>query len=561
MTNRSKRSDIVSLFILWLILFVLTSSSCNAEPGRNSNTTKQLEKPNILLIMADDMGFSDPGFMGSGIETPNIDRLAAGGLLFNHFYNTGRCCPTRASLLTGQYAHNTGLGWMTVSNLGHPGYTGDMNQQSITIAQALKSAGYSSYMTGKLHIMYDAYMKPEGPKHNWPLQRGFDKYYGHLSGGGGYFNPQTMTYNNERLENPDNFYLTTAVTDSTVSFLQQHFETKKDDPFFFYVAYYAPHRPLHALQSDVAKYRGKFMDGWDSQRQKRQETLIKKGIIDGDWPLSDREKSVREWDSLDEDEKRVWDALMAAYAAQVDRMDQGIGEIISVLEKNGELDNTLIIFLSDNGGCAEVQGKTLSVDDIALIGNEEPAQSYRINWANVSNTPFREYKHFVHEGGISTPLIMHWPDNISEKGKMTDQVGHVIDLLPTILDVGGAQYPEQLNGNQINPVQGKSLFEALEGKEFEREPLFFEHHANRAVIMGNWKLVSIGKKKAPYTGDWELYNLKEDRTETKNLLALYPEKAKELEILWDDWAKENQVYPLDGRGWNQKIQSDITKKK
>ncbi len=538
---------------LLVVLIVISLFSCN------QTQQKPEKKPNIILIMADDMGFSDLGFMGSGIETPNIDRLAGNGLLYNQFYNTGRCCPTRASLLTGQYAHNTGLGWMTVSNLGEPGYTGDMNKQSITIAQALKPAGYSTYMTGKLHIIYDDFMKPDGPKHNWPLQRGFDKYYGHLSGGGGYFNPATLTYNNERVEVPEDFYLTTAVTDSTVSFLEQHFKTQKDDPFFFYVAYYAPHRPLHALQKDVEKYRGKFMDGWDAERKKRHKTLVEKGIIDANWKLTDRETKVPGWDELEEDEKKVWDALMAAYAGQIDCMDQGIGEIISVLEKNGELDNTLIVFLSDNGGCAERQGKKLSVDEIHLIGNNEPAQSYRINWANVSNTPFREYKHYVHEGGISTPLIMHWPEKITSKGEITKQVGHVIDLLPTFLDVAQTKYPETLNGNKINPPNGISLLSSLNGNTFKHAPLFFEHETNRAVISGQWKLVSKGTKKAPYTGDWELYNLKVDRTETNNLLHSNPEKAKELKILWGNWATENHVYPLDGRGWNEKIAADVTK--
>jgi arylsulfatase len=268
---------------------------------------------------------------------------------------------------------------------------------------------------------------------------------------------------------------------------------------------------------------------------------------------------VPAWNELEEDEKKVWDALMAAYAGQIDCMDQGIGKIISVLEENKELDNTLILFLSDNGGCAEGQGRKLSVDKIHLVGNKEPAQSYRINWANVSNTPFREYKHYTHEGGISTPLIMHWPKKISAKGKMTTQVGHVIDIMPTILDVAGAEYPEILNGNKINPVNGKSLMPVIKGETFEREPLFFEHEANRAVIAGDWKLVSKGINKAPYTTNWELYNLKEDRTETNNLIDDNPDKAKELEVLWDAWAKENHVYPLDGRGWNEKIAADVTK--
>ncbi len=541
------------LLQITLIIFIIAFlNSCGQEKIASN------QKPNVILIMADDMGFSDLGFMGSGIETPNIDKLAKNGLVFNQFYNTGRCCPTRASLLTGQYPHNTGLGWMTVSNLGHPGYTGDMNNQSITIAQVLKKEGYATYMTGKWHVVYDEFMKAEEPKNNWPLQRGFDKFFGHLEGGGGYYSPQTLTYNNKRLMPPEGFYLTTAVTDSTISFLSQHFKTKKHEPFFFYVAYYAPHRPLHALQKDVNKYRGKFMDGWDNQRQKRYEKLKELGLINPAWNLTEREKRVNAWDGLHENDKKVWDALMAAYAGQIDCMDQGVGQIISLLEQEGELDNTLIIFLSDNGGCAEGQGKKLTVNDLHLIGNKEPAQSYRINWANVSNTPFREYKHYVHEGGISTPLIAHWPKKIGTN-MVNKQVGHVIDLMPTILDVAGAGYPKEFKGEAVNPIQGKSLVQSFHGDIFERGPLFFEHEANRAVIDGKWKLVSKATHESPYAGTWELYNLEKDRTETNNLIDELPEKAKEFELLWDKWASENNVYPLDARGWNEKIKADITK--
>jgi arylsulfatase A-like enzyme len=547
MTNKS---------YLIVSIFSFLFSGCNFDIEDNNEE----KKPNIILIMADDMGFSDLGFMGSGIETPNIDKLSQEGLTFNHFYNTGRCCPTRASLLTGLYAHNTGLGWMTVSNLGEPGYTGDMNDQSITIAQALKQADYSTYMTGKLHIMYDAYMQADGPKHNWPLQRGFDRYYGHLSGGGGYYNPGTLTYNNERVDVPEDFYLTSAVTDSTLSFLEDHFTQKKDKPFFFYVAYYAPHRPLHALQKDVAKYRGKFMDGWDEHRKRRYEKLREIGFIDSGWPLTERDHSVPAWEELSNEEKQVWDARMAVYAAQIDCMDQGIGDIISTVEKHGALDNTLIIFLSDNGGCAEGQGGDLTLEQLPLLGNNQPAQSYRTNWANVSNTPFRMYKHYNHEGGISTPLIMHWPKKIKAKGKITDQVGHVIDLMPTILDVAGAEYPLEYDEKRIHPAQGKSLVNCIDGESFSREPLFFEHEANRAVIKGKWKLVSIGTRNEPYEGEWELFDLSVDRTETNNLVDQQPEIAKELQLLWENWANENHVYPLNGMNWGDKIKADVTEK-
>ncbi|HZK95529.1 MAG TPA: arylsulfatase [Prolixibacteraceae bacterium] len=538
-------------------LSVLGASSLyfNVMPLNASNP--ESKHPNIILIMADDMGYSDLGFMGSGIKTPNIDHLAKSGVVFSQFYNTGRCCPTRASLLTGLYQHNTGMGWMTASNLGRPGYTGDLNHQCVTIAQVLKKADYSCYMTGKWHVTYDGFMKAEGPKHNWPLQRGFDRFYGHLTGGGSYFSTSTLTYGNDQVKATEGFYLTRAITDSTVSFLNHHFETKKDKPFFFYVAYYAPHRPLHALQEDIAKYRGKFMNGWDKYREQRFKKLKEIGMIDPDWVLTERDESVPAWYSLTENEKKIWDARMAVYAAQIDRMDQGVGQIIETLRENGKLNNTMIIFLSDNGGCDEEQGGDLKMEDLPFLGNERPAQSYRTNWANVSNTPFREYKHYVHEGGISTLLIVHWPEKITSKGAITKQVGHVIDLMPTIVEVAGATYPEKFNGNDIHQFQGKSLLPCFNGTVFEREPLYFEHQANRAVIDGDWKLVSKATQQPPWEGEWELYNLKDNRTETKNLIGQQPVKAHELEKLWDKWATENHVYPLDNREWFEKIKAGV----
>lgn len=530
----------------------LLSVSCTSTP----ESTVQ-KRPNILLIMADDMGYSDLGFMGSGIKTPNLDGLARNGVVFSQCYNTGRCCPTRASLMTGLYAHQTGMGWMTASNLGSPGYTGDLNKHCVTIAQVLKGAGYACYMTGKWHLTYDAFMGANGPKHNWPVQRGFDRFYGHLTGGGSYFSTETLTYGNDRVQAPDDFYLTQAVTDSTISFLNHHFDTQKEKPSFTYVAYYAPHRPLHALQDDIVKYRGKFMTGWDKNREQRFQHLKELGIVDENWVLTERDKDVVAWDGLSYEQMQIWDARMAVYAAQIDRMDQGVGRIIQTLKDNGELDNTLIIFLSDNGGCAEYQGGKLTLDDLPNLGNELPAESYRTNWANVSNTPFREYKSFVHQGGISTPLIMHWPDQIKAKGSISKQEAHVIDLMPTMVELVGAHYPEIFNGTEIYPLPGKSLVPAMNGEVFTREPIFFEHEANCAVIFSDWKLVRKGNPLPPYGGQWELYQLKSDPTESRDLIDQFPEKADQLRKLWEDWAQRNQVYPLDGRGWGIRVKNDL----
>lgn len=521
----------------------------------NNDTAK---KPNIILIMADDMGFSDLGFMGSGINTPNIDRLAKGGLTFNQFYNAGRCCPTRATLMTGLYAHNADLGWMTASDFGRPGYRGAISQNSVTIAQVLKSAGYNNYMTGKWHLTYDRTMVPEGDNSNWPIQRGFDEYYGILAGGGGYYDPNTLTKNNTIIAPSDDFYLTEAINTSTIEMLENHYKEKSDQPYFFYVAHYAPHRPLHALKDDIKKYKGKFHKGWDHFRQQRFDKMKEQGLLDN-WTLSKRPADIPAWDTLTEEDKEMWEVYMEVYAAQIDRMDQGIGQIIDFLDEKDELDNTIILFLSDNGGNKEPEGQLTKASLMTDIGGKTFNQSYRRQWANVSNTPFRLYKSSNHEGGISTPLIVHWPAKI-KKGTISNQQGHVLDILPTLMEVSGASYPNTVNNNEIKPFQGVSFASTFEGNHFERGPLFFEHEADRAVIDGKWKLVALKGKKPLYKGKWKLYDLSIDRAEEYDLFDQYPEVSEELIQKWNEWARSNNVLPLDGSGWGKKIKSDINTK-
>lgn len=531
---------------------VLLLVSCNNP--KKEHIAKE-EQPNIILIMADDMGFSDLGFMGSGIETPNIDKLADNGIVFNQFYNAGRCCPTRASLLTGLYAHNADLGWMTASDFGNPGYRGAISKNSVSIAQVLKSTDYAAYMTGKWHVTYDRNMVAGADNSNWPIQRGFDKYYGVLSGGGGYYVPTTLTKDNERLIPSEDFYLTEAINNNTIEILEDHFESKKETPFFFYVAHYAPHRPLHALENDIKKYKGKFSQGWDYFREQRFKKMEESGLSNA-WVLSKRPKNIPAWNGLSPKEKAMWETRMEVYAAQIDRMDQGIGRILNLLEEKKELDNTIILFLSDNGGNAEPEGKDFDVENITDVGGNTFNQSYRKNWANMSNTPFRLYKSSNHEGGISTPLIVHWPKMI-KKASISKQQGHVIDFMPTFMELSGASYPALFNGNKIKPYQGKSLVSAFEDSNSERGALFFEHEADRAVIEGNWKLVATKSNKPPYKGKWELYDLSVDRSEENNLILKNPVIAKELEQKWESWAKENNVLPIDGRGWGKKVKNDI----
>lgn len=543
-----KRSDIYT-GILLSVLIGLILGGCIRSSNTPQDSTGQ--KPNIMIIMADDMGFSDPGCYGGEINTPNLDKLAENGIRFTQFYNTGRCCPTRASLLTGLYAHQTGMGWMTAADLGHPGYTGDLNKQCVTIAEALKEAGYSTYMTGKWHVVADKKMKPEGPKENWPLQRGFDRYFGPVNGGGSYFTTKYLTCDNERVEPPDGFYVTDAISDTAVLFIHDHLKGGKISPFFLYVAYTAPHFPLHAKPEDIAKYEGRYMKGWDKLKTERYERQLKMGLIDSIWQLSLPGKDIVEWESLSQSEKVEFDRRMAIYAAQIDCMDKGIGRIISALKNTGQLNNTLVMFLSDNGGTAEYISR--GSPEIGQIGTDDSYESYRKPWATLSNTPFRMFKQWVHEGGIATPLIVHWPEKI-KAGEIRKQVGHVIDLLPTCLEVAKAEYPEEYSGNRILPFEGFSLVSAFFNEELDRNPIFWEHQATRAVRIGDWKLVADKETNMPpYILEWELYNLFEDRSEMNNLADEYPERVAQMDSVWNAWAERCHVLPLDGRGWFERL--------
>ena len=532
----------------------LSIGGCFEGVKRIAGTSTQ-KKPNIVLIMADDMGFSDIGCYGGEIETPNINKLAANGLKYRQFYNTARCCPTRAALMTGLYSHKSGLGWMTVSDLGKPGYIGELNNNCITIAQGLKPAGYRCYISGKWHVIFDKDMEQDSPKHNWPLQRGFDRYYGHLAGDGGYYKPRALTRDNTRIEAPDeDYYYTDAIADNAVEFINDHYTDYSEDPFFLYVPFYSPHRPLHAKAEDIAKYKGKYMIGWDEIRKRRYQKQIELGLFDDNWELSPRDNSVQAWENVPENQKPLWDMRMATYAAMVDCMDQNIGKILNTLETNNALDNTVVIFISDNGGCAETAGN----GDINTIGTPATDESYRTAWANASNTPFRMYKSYVHEGGISSPMIVHWPKGLkAPKDSFCDSIGHVIDIMPTCLDLAGAQYPEEFNGNEIYPLSGKSLVPTFTGNDIEREAIYFEHEANRAIRMGKWKLVSRAAMRPPYKGQWELYDLEKDRTESNNLAQQFPDIVTQMNEMWEKWADENFVNPVDGRGWNQKIRASI----
>ncbi|MBK1825883.1 arylsulfatase [Haloferula rosea] len=514
------------------------------------------DRPNVIVIMVDDMGYSDIGAWGGEIDTPNIDSLASGGLRFTQFYNSARCCPTRATLITGLHPHQIGIGHMTGENTNSkgrpPAYAGNINDSCVTLAEVAKSAGYATFMAGKWHLAG----KDEA---DWPLQRGFDRYYGCISGATHHFHPydwRIMYDGNKPDPNPKSttdrpFYTTDAFTDHAIRFIDEHKDgTRKKDPFFLYLAYTAPHWPLHAHDQELEKYRGKYDLGWDKLREQRFERQQKSGLIPASWTMSPRDPKVPAWDSLNEKKQAESSFRMAAYAAMIDRIDQKIGDLVDTLKKHGDFENTLILFLSDNGACAEV----------SLIGVGDPIKdrdpevpltrpSYGKAWANASATPYRQYKHFAHEGGANTPFIAHWPTRIPKGRDWFRQPAQLIDVMATLVDVSGATYPKTHDGHPILQADGISLLPAFDGKPLERsQPICIEHENNAFVRDGEWKLV--GMNVTPADGlkpnRWELYHMEKDGTELNNLASTHPERVNSMSEAWQAWAKRVQVYPKPG---------------
>ena len=528
-------------------------------------------RPNIILILADDLGFSDIGAYGAEIETPNLDRLARGGLRFSQFYNCARCCPTRASLLTGLYPHRAAVGHMVV-NMGLPGYQGFLNDECVTLAEVLSDAGYRTLMSGKWHVGGEQAnlppdWVPDMPGYPTPLGRGFDRFYGILSGGGSYFNPNMLMDGETRIAvETSDYHLTDAISDRAAQYVED--ASHRDEPFFLYLPYTAPHWPLHALPEDIERYRGRYDGGWDALRRERNERIRETDILGADFDLSSREENVPDWAGAG---NRAWrDLQMAVYAAQIQQMDRGIGLVLDVLDRRGIFDDTVIIFMSDNGGCAEflhedgdapepsryarptVDGRVVRVGNSPDIepGPPDSFASVDVGWANASNTPFRLFKRYTHEGGIATPCIVHWGNSDVAPG-VVRQPTHVIDVLPTLLELAGGTYPSTRGGHDIQSVDGESFASVFAGGEWSRErPLFWEHEGNRAVRLGDWKLVS---EVSDPTDDscravWELYQMAEDRTELEDRIATEKDTADRLIDLYNDWARRCgvQTWPIAG---------------
>lgn len=558
-------------YLFLLLIAIAFISSCKTKE-RNA-------RPNILIVIADDLGYSDLGCYGGEISTPNLDRLADNGIRFTEFYNSARCCPSRASVLTGLYPHQAGIGSFVGPDRGEQGYRGSLTPNAVTIAEVLQGAGYRTFGAGKWHVNMPG-----------PTDRGFEEFYGFLEDYGidGWEQKWMQRYPEEhhvREYAPGEFFATNVITDYAIDFLGMARETP-ENPWFIYLAYQAVHFPLQAPESDIEKYKDTYAVGWDSIRQERYERMKQLGVIEPEINLSDRSlipipevaerngvpgngKYNPPWNMLDEDRQADLARRMAVYAGMLDNMDQNIGRIIKDLEENGELENTLILFLSDNGACAEwdpfgfeypdydarVAGGTPGHPNVLhageslekLGGPDGPLFSYGSGWSNACNTPFTLYKQYTHEGGISSPFIIHWPAKIREACLFKEAYAHITDIMATCVKVSGAEYPSEYNGHAITPLEGISIFEILDGNSDPERILTFEHSGHPAIRIGDWKLVSGGNamEKNGFIEDvvFELYNIAEDRSETNNLAKKYPEKVEELKKIMLEEFHRTKVLP------------------
>lgn len=557
----------------WLLLLVFANILFSGSKCTEAPATEQRDgRPNIVVILADDMGFSDPGCFGGEIHTPNIDRLAANGVRFTNFYNIDRCCPTRASLLTGLYNQQAGIGNMTMDD-HEPGYRGYLTENTVTIAEVLKDAGYNTAMSGKWHVSntferptreeqlawlnhQSDYDGPFSPIEQYPMNRGFDRYYGTIWGVVDYFDPFSLVNGLTPVKSvPKDYYHTDAINDTAAAYIRQM--SKEDKPFFLYVAENAAHWPLMAKPEDIEKYKDTYKAGWEAIREARYQRMADMGLVDpAKAPLSPRWQDDLAWkDNPDS----AWDArAMAVHAAMVDCMDQGIGRILKALEETGRLDNTLIIFLSDNGASPEWaanfgpgfdrpsetrDGRTIvyAKNKQVMPGPETSYTSIGPRWANVSNTPYRYWKAWSFEGGVHAPMIASWPKGMKlKKGGFNRQVCHIMDFMPTFLELAHAQYPKVYKGHQITPVEGISLVPIFNGKERKgHDALFNEHVGGRYARQGGWKIVAPNNDNKT----WQLYHINDDETELHDLAKQYPDKVHVLDSLWHQWAERVHVFP------------------
>jgi arylsulfatase A-like enzyme len=534
--------------------------------------------PNVVIVYLDDLGFSDLGCFGSEIMTPNIDRLAAGGLRFVNYTTVPMCSPARAALLTGKNPHSVGCGWIAHANPGYPGYKGEISPDAPTLAETLKANGYSTMMVGKWHNTWSHDVHEAADRSSWPLQRGFERFYGFLDAETNYFCPDRIYEGNQLKEidsYPDDYFATDDWTDRALSWLKSHSSTEPHKPFFLYMALNAPHMPIQAKPDDLAKYKGQFDAGWDAFRVARARKQSELGLFDRPHPLSPMPQGVPAWDSLEPETQALFARYMELYAALVDNIDQNVGRLLAHLEVSGQLDNTIVILSSDNGASAVggldgtpnfMEMRTGQKIDAALtqsllqqdlIGTAITQPAYPTGWAQVSNTPFYYFKRTPANGGIRVPFVMHWPKGIAEQGGLRRQWIHVTDIAPTLLDVIGIAPLDHVGDLQARKADGQSFKNMLTHPDAPavRHSQHYELEINRAYIEGDWKIVSLQPRGGQVTNlnNWMLFNLQDDPTECHDLATQHPEKVQAMDAAFDAEAWRNHVYPLDNRALERAI--------
>jgi len=538
-----------------LFVLTLTTSICVSHAASS--------KPNILIILADDMGFSDPGCYGGEVQTPNLDALAQGGLRFTQFYNTARCWPSRAALLTGYYAQETRRD--TVPGVISGG-RGTRPAWAKLLPEMLKPLGYRTYHSGKWHV--------DGK----PMQNGFDHSYD-IEDHNHNFNPQSLFEDDQKLPpvKPDSgYYTTTAYADHAIKCLKEHAEKYSGQPFFEYLAFTCPHFPLQAPAEDIAKYRERFRKGWDVLREERWQRMKTLGIID--CSLAPIERSVGPpyvfpkdvallgpnevdrplpWAELTDAQREFQATKMAIHAAMVDRMDQEIGRVLAQLKAMGQFDNTIVLFLSDNGASAEMMVRGDGHDPSAPPGSAKTFLCLGPGFSSLANTPFRRHKTWTHEGGIATPLIVHWPKGIAAHGELRHTPGHLVDVVPTLMELVGGKPFETVNGQPVPPAPGRSLVAALAKDVTVAHPsIWWQHEGNRALRVGDWKIVASGEN-----SPWELYDLSKDRGEQNDLASTQPERLKQMVEMWDKQTEEYRALALKDATPEMKAKGNAKKKK
>lgn len=543
----------------------INRSSRDSTPQWVDAVTAPSGAPNVLVILLDDTGFADLGPFGSEIDTPNIDRLAANGLRYNSFTSTAVCSPSRAALLTGLNHHSAGVGWLANMDGGYPGYRGELARDVMTLPEVLRENGYSTMMVGKWHLTNSEHLSPAGPFDSWPLQRGFEQFWGILDGEANQFMPAYLYRGNQVIDAPadGSFYFPDAMTETALAMLRDQRAVDRHKPWFLYFATGASHAPHHTREVDRLKYRGLYNSGYDDIRRARLQRQKDLGIAPQDTRLTGYYPGVRPWSELDGEERLVSARLQENYAAFVDNIDQQVGKLLDYLREVEELDNTLIILTSDNGGSKETGtvGTTMAtryfnglldttarnLEDIDLIGGPDSHPNYPHGWMQVSNTPFAYSKAKVHGGGVRSPLFLHWPAGIQARGEIRSQFHHMNDLMPTILELTSAVVPETYRGTIPRAMEGASMRYSLDAPDAPTRKLeqYYEIEANRGLVVGDWKIVTAIKPGNRYdSSPWELYNLREDFSESRNLATEYPDKVDELEQRWWQLAEQYQVLPV-----------------